>query len=75
MLSVIEHEGVLVVSVSANGEPSNIRSERTKMLAKEISHLPRQNTKLSIIPPDILKDTRASSWKRAHAAARTNVDE
>jgi len=71
MLSVLEYEGVLVVSVSANGEPSNIRSERAKLLAKEISCLPRQlsngtlsHANYATIPADILKDTRASSWKQ-----------
>jgi hypothetical protein len=70
MLSVLEYEGILVVSVSANGEPSNVRSERTKLLAQEICCLPRQQSSgvsrhanHVTIPADILKDTRASSWK------------
>ncbi len=78
MLSVLEYEGILVVSVSANGEPSNVRSERTKLLAKEMCCLPRQQSSgmsrqqssgtsrhanHAMIPADILKDTRASSWK------------
>lgn len=77
MLSVLEYEGILVVSVSADGEPSNIRSERAKLLAKEICCMPRQanhttcvhrqaNHSHATIPADILKDTRASSWRHTN---------
>lgn len=72
MLSVFEHEGILVVSVSTNGEPSSIRSKRTKMLAKEISYLPRGNNSkmFDVIPPDILKETRISSWTATQTATQ-----